>query len=177
MRMVALLRGINVGENRKVPMPKLCALASKAGLTEVKSYINSGNIVFDAETMKAAQVASLLEKVIQKHFGFPVDVVVRTATQWKKYAAGSPFPDAEQFRPNFLQLGLSKTPCCKEIAARLSERATQGEKIKLVGDAIWVDFVAGVGRSKLTPSLFDKEAGSPVTMRNWNTVLKLSEML
>ena len=65
----------------------------------------------------------------------------------------------------------------RAISSGLRDRATQGEKIELVGDAIWVDFVAGVGKTKLTPSLLDKAAGSPVTMRNWNTVLKLAEML
>jgi uncharacterized protein (DUF1697 family) len=101
MRMVALLRGINVGGNRKVPMPELCALAAIAGLADVKHYINSGNIVFEAGKLKPDHVAAELEKAIEKRFGFLVDVIVRTATQWKKYAAGSPFPEAERSRPNF----------------------------------------------------------------------------
>jgi uncharacterized protein (DUF1697 family) len=175
--MVALLRGINVGGNRKVPMSELCALATKAGLKDVIHYINSGNIVFEAGKLKADQVEGLLEKAIEKHFGFHVDVIVRTATQWKKYAAGSPFPAAAKERPNFLHLGLSKERCNKDIAKQLADYAKLGEKIKLVGDAIWVDFVGGAGKSKLTPPLFEKTAGSPVTMRNWNTVLKLQAML
>lgn len=177
MKMVALLRGINVGGNRKILMPELCALATKVGLTEVRHYINSGNIVFDAGKLKPDQVVSLLEQAIEKHFGFQVDVIVRIATQWKKYAAGSPFPDAAKERPNLLMLGLCKDRCNTNIAAQLSERASQGERIEPVGDAIWVDFVAGIGKSKLTPAFFDKAAGSPVTMRNWNTVQKLEEML
>src|SRR5262245_50992702 len=115
MKMVALLRGVNVGGNRKVPMTELCALATKSGLTEVKHYINSGNLVFEAGKMKADQVATLLEKAIEKHFGFYVDVIVRTAAQWKKYTAGSPFPVAERSRPKFLHLGLSRLPCQKDL--------------------------------------------------------------
>lgn len=88
MKMAALLRGINVGGNRKVPMAELCAIATKAGLSEVRHYINSGNLVFDAGTRKSAQVEALLERAIEKRFGFHVDVIIRTATQWKKYAAG-----------------------------------------------------------------------------------------
>ena len=177
MKMVALLRGINVGGNRKVPMPDLCTAATKAGLTEVQSYINSGNIVFGAGKMKADQVCSLIEKLIKARFGFEVDVIVRTASQWKKYSAGSPFPGAARSRPNLLLLGLSKLPCGSDTGTKLSERALFGEKIKVVGDAIWVDFATSVGKSKLTPVWFDKTAGSSVTMRNWNTVLKLDEML
>ncbi len=175
--MVALLRGINVGGNKKIPMSELCNLAIKAGLLEVRSYINSGNLIFEAGNLKANFVVTLLEKAIEKHFEFQVDVIVRTKTQWKKYTAGSPFSAAERSRPNLLQLGLSKLPSNKDLPEKLLERASQGEKIELVGDAIWVDFAGGIGKSKLTPTLFDKAAGSPVTMRNWNTVLKLGEML
>jgi uncharacterized protein (DUF1697 family) len=177
MKMVALLRGINVGGNRKVPMPELCAAAIEAGLTEVKSYIQSGNLVFHAGKLNVNQATLLLEKAIEDRFGFPVDVMVRTAVQWKKYASGSPFPGAARARPNLLHLGLSKFPCNKNIAEALKEVAVSGEKIKLVGDAIWIDFAAGVGKSKLTPAALDKAAGSAVTMRNWNTVSKINEML
>lgn len=175
--MVALLKGINVGGNRKVPMPVLCSLATAAGLTKVKAYINSGNLVFEAGKLKPDQVVALLEKSIEKKFGFHVDVVVRTAVQWKKYAAGSPFPGAAKDRPNMLHLGLCKETCNKDTAALLTERAVHGEKVKIVGDAIWVDFATSVGKSKLTPVYFEKAAGSPVTLRNWNTIVKLDQML
>jgi len=175
--MIALLRGINVGGNRKISMSKLCQIAQTVGLNDVQSYIQSGNLVFEAGKMKAIDATVLLEKAIEKNFGFHVDVIVRTATQWRKYSAGSPFPTAENERPNLVLLGLCKERCSKDIAAQLSDRATQGEKIKVVGNAIWVDFGKSVGTSKLTPAVFDRAAGSTVTMRNWNTVLKLEQML
>lgn len=175
--MVALLRGVNVGGNRKVPMADLCAAAAHAGLSEVRSYIQSGNLVFDAGELAPEQVAGLLEDCIKKRFGFPVDLVVRTSAQWAVYAKGSPFPGAAKDRPALLQLGLSKLPLHQDAAERVRERAVFGEKIKVVGDALWIDFALSVGKSKITPAVLDKAAGSPVTMRNWNTVLKLNEML
>lgn len=177
MKMVALLKGINVGGNKRVPMPKLIALAEASGLTEVQSYINSGNLLFEASKMKPEQVEKGLEKAIEKEFGFKVDIIVRTASQWKKIYGGSPFPIAESTRPKMLHLGLAKDAIKGNITATLIERAVNGEKIKVVGDAIWVDFGKSVGNSKLTPAVFDKAAGSTVTMRNWNTVVKLNEML
>lgn len=177
MKMVALLRGINVGGNRKVPMVQLCEVAKKAGFTDVATYIQSGNLVFEAGKLKADQVADRLEEAIEKNFGFSVDLIVRTATQWKKYSAGSPFASAARVRPNLVHLGLSKLPFPANTATQLVERALHGEKIKVVGDAIWVDFAKSVGQSKLTPAWFDKVTGSTVTMRNWNTVLKLEELL
>ena len=177
MKMVALLKGINVGGNRKVPMPKLIALVESAGLTAVKSYINSGNIVFEAAKLKPEQVCTKIEKRIEQGFGFKVEVVVRTASQWEKYSSGSPFPSAESNRPTMLHLGLSKNTLKGVLIEALTEKAINGEKIKIVGDALWVDFAKSVGNSKLTPAVFDKAAGSTVTMRNWNTVLKLNELL
>jgi uncharacterized protein (DUF1697 family) len=176
-KMVALLRGINVGGNRKVPMKELHAVAIKAGLKQVATYINSGNLVFDAGKTSPEDVTARLEKAIQKHFGFAVDVIVRTEKQWKLYASKRPFPDAAELRPNLLMIGLSKLPLPKNVGGLLSERVSENERVKIVGNAIWVDFADGAGRSKLTPALFDKAVGSPVTLRNWRTVMKLAEML
>jgi uncharacterized protein (DUF1697 family) len=177
MRMVALLRGINVGGKRKVPMPELRALAEKAGYSEIETYVNSGNLIFNSRNDKADKVADRLEKLIEDHFGFFIDVVVRTAEQWEKYASSSPFPDAAKERPHLVLLGLSRRPFDRTVAAKLSERAGKSERIRILEDAIWVDFGGGVARSKLTPALFDKAAGSTVTMRNWRTVLKIHELL
>jgi len=176
VKMVALLRGVNVGGNRKVPMPALCAAATRAGLERVASYINSGNLVFEAGKRAGSAVERLLEDAIEEQFGFRVEVIVRTAAQWNSYSRPG-FPDAANERPALLQFGLSKLPCKSELAAALGARAMHGERIRVIGDAIWVDFPAGVGKSKLTPAVFDKAAGSTVTLRNWNTVLKLHQML
>ena len=175
--MVALLRGVNVGGKRKVPMTELCASLTKAGLTEVESYINSGNLIFEAGRLKPQAVVALVEQTIQTRFGSAVETIVRTAAQWKKYSAGSPFPGAARTRAKMLHLGLAQDACASDAALRLADRAVYGEKIKIVGDAIWVDFAESVAKSKLTPAWFDKIIGSTVTFRNWNTVLKLEELL
>jgi uncharacterized protein (DUF1697 family) len=174
--MIALLRGINVGGHRRVPMAELRDLALAAGLSDVGSYIQSGNLTF-AAALDAAAAEAALEKAIEARFGFAVDVIVRTAAQWARYAAGSPFPDAASARPNLLHLGLSKRPPKPDAAEKLKARAAAGERIELLGDAIWLDFGAGVARSKLSPAAIDKAAGSPVTARNWKTVLKLAELV
>ena len=175
--MMALLRGINVGGRRKVSMPELCLLASKVGLKNVRTYIQSGNLVFDAGQLTVAQIMSLIEKSISDRFGFSVDVIVRPAHRWRQYAHGSPFPDAERNRPSSLMLGLSKTLVAPNAADHLQERAKNGERIKVVDDALWIDFPHGVARSKLSPAVLDRAVGSSVTLRNWKTVKTLSEML
>lgn len=74
-------------------------------------------------------------------------------------------------------LGLAKERIASGATGLLKERVTNRERIKIVGDALWIDFGKSVGRSKLTPALLDRAAGSPVTLRNWKTVLKLDQML
>lgn len=177
MKMIALLRGINVGGKRKISMPELRSVISKIGYTQVETYINSGNLIFHTKDLDSSDVAALLESAILKHFGFPVDVIVRTASEWGNYASRNPFADAAAARPNFLHLGLSKLPCNPNAASLLSERVNEFERITIVNDAIWVDFGIGPGKSKLTPAIFEKAVGSPVTLRNWRTVQKINEIL
>lgn len=172
---IALLRGINVGGHKKVPMTELRDIASRLGWDGVQSYIQSGNLVFSAGvTQSVAELA--LERSILKCFGFAVDVVVRTSDAWQVYAAGSPFVEAQEERPHLLHLGLSKRPPQPDAIETLRRYAAAGEKIEIVDDVIWIDFASGVARSKLTPGVLDRAVGSTVTARNWRTVRKLAEM-
>ncbi len=171
---IILLRGINVGGNRKLPMAELRDACRKAGIDDIETYIASGNLVFSAKS--AAVAETVIEDIIAKHFGFPVEAIARSAKQWAVYAKGSPFADADE-RGNIVHLGLTKKAPADGLVARLEERAAHGETIVLKGDAIWIDFKDGVRDTKLSPAFLDKVAGSTVTMRNWRTVRKLGEMV
>lgn len=175
-RYVALIRGINVGATRKLPMAELRVACGKDGFEGVATYIQSGNIVLTSDASPDA-VANRLKRLIADHFKLDVPVIVRTATQWQRYAAGSAFPDAEAERPKLLHLCLSVDPLKDGVAEALAARATAKERIAVKDDTLWVDFGESVGNSKLTPTLLDKAAGSPVTARNWNTVLAINAML
>lgn len=175
MRYVALLRAVNVG-GCKLPMAELREVCAGLGWEKVQTYIQSGNVVFEASG-KPESLESALEKAVAARFGFEPPVIVRNAKQWADYAKGSPFPEAERDEPNRLMLGLSKAPPESEAPKLLEAKATAGERVKLEGDALWIHYPGGAGTTKLTPALFDKAAGSPVTQRNWRTVLKLQEML
>ena len=174
-RLIVLLRGINVGGHRKVPMEALRELCRELGFSRVESYIQSGNLVLSAPEGPEAVVARL-EPALEERFGFAIDLVARTAEQWARYAAGSPFPEAAEQQPNLLHLALSRQPMKPGALEALRERAVAGELVESAGDGLWVHFPSGVARSKLSPAVFDKAAGSPVTARNWRTVLKLHEM-
>lgn len=174
-RMVALLRAVNVG-GRKLPMAELRALCTELGWQDVDSYIQSGNVVFTVEG-KPEAIEKKLEDAIAARFGFDVPVIVRTAAQWAHYPPGNPFPQAARDEPNRLMLLLSKRPPEKSAGDAIQARATAGEAVRRVGDALWIHFPAGSGTSKLTPSLIDRAIGSPATSRNHRTVIKLKELL
>ncbi len=174
---VALMRGINVGSTRKVPMAELRALCAKAGLKRPETYIQSGNLVVDAKG-DADEVRRLLEKAVAARFGFAVDIVVRRAADWERYVAANPFAGDAGALAKMVHLYLSRDAVMPGAAKLLSEKAQAWERISLAGGALWIDYGAGgVGKSKLSPLLIDKACGSPSTGRNWNSVLKIHELI
>lgn len=172
---IALLRGINVGGRNKVPMAELRALCAELGWGDVRSYIQSGNLVFRAGGPPAS-LETELEQGIEERFGLSIPVLVRAAADWPAYVRGNPFPEASRSTPNHVLLALSKAPPSPDAAERLLERALDGERVARVADALWIHYAGGAGRSKLSPALLDRFVGSPVSARNWRTVLELQEL-
>jgi uncharacterized protein (DUF1697 family) len=173
-RLIALLRAVNVG-GRKLPMAGLRALCGELGWEDVETYIQSGNLVFTAAGRPEALEAKL-ESAIRERFGFHSDVMIRSAGQWAALLEANPFAEASKAEPNRVLAGLAKGKLAPGAAEAVAARASAGERVELAGGALWFHYPAGVGTSKLTPSLIDRAAGSPVTARNWRTMVRLGEM-
>lgn len=172
---VALLRGINVGGKNKVPMAELRSALAGGECSDVRTYIQSGNLVLGSR-LAADALAAHLAQAIEQHFGIAVPVVVKTASEWARYHEGIPFPMEAVEDGSRVLLVLSERAPAATAAAELAESATLGERIEQQGDAIWIHYAGGVGRSKLTPALLDRRIGSPATARNWKTVEQLQRM-
>lgn len=172
---IALLRGINVGGRNKVPMAALRDLCAGLGWREVATFIQSGNVVFEAEDGDAALEAAL-ENALAKSFEVETAVIVRSAAEWAKTIASNPFPNESEREPNRVLVGFSKRSAAKGAAEALEGKAAAGERVEQAGGALWFHYPDGVGRSKLTPAMIDRAAGSPVTARNWRTMLALADM-
>ncbi len=175
MRWIGLLRGVNVGGRSRVPMAELRALCEGLGWSDVETYIQSGNLVFMADG-KADALEARLETALAAEMRVETSALVRSAAAWKRLIAANPFAEASAKAPNRVLLGLSKKPLLPTAAQALQAKAADGERVEAAGGALWFHYPDGVGRSKLSPSLIDRLAGSPVTARNWRTVLKLGEM-
>lgn len=178
-RFVAFLRGVNVGAagrgRKSVPMADLRAQAEALGWSAVRTYIQSGNLVFDSRA-KASALESVLESAISEHFGFDVPVIVRRASDLQRARAGCPFEPEALERPNLVHIGFAKSKWSPDLVASLEPYARHGERVALVGSALWTDFPNGVARSKITPAVFDRSAGSPVTLRNIKTLDAVLEL-
>jgi uncharacterized protein (DUF1697 family) len=172
---IALLRGINVGGHRIIPMADLRSLCVENGWGSVQSYVQSGNLVFSAAA-PAADLETELEQLLEQRFGFSVPVIVRAAADWTSYVQSNPFPEASEQEPHRVMLALAKDTPNPDAVAGLRERASECERVALIDDGLWIHFGTGVGKTKLTPVLLDRLVGSPVTARNWRTVLKLGEL-
>lgn len=174
-RFVALLRGINVGGRNTIPMRDLRTLCLDLGWADVRTYIQSGNVIFHAEAAASA-LEDQLERAIKRIFGFAVPVLVRPNGAWPVYLEGNPFPQECEAEPNLVLLALSKRPPNPAAVAELSQRAENGEQVAQIGEALWIHYPSGAGRSKLSPGLLDRLVGSSVATRNWRTVLKIHEL-
>lgn len=170
-----MLRAVNVG-GRKLPMAGLRTLAAGIGWEDVQTYIQSGNVVFSASG-SAAALEKQLEAAIGERFDMEVPVIVRTAAQWKGFTPPRAFSKAAEDEPNRLMLVLSKRAPASGAEPAIEARAADGERVVRAGDALWIHYPGGAGRSKLTPALIDRAIGSHATARNLRTVLAIGERL
>lgn len=173
---VALLRGINVGGNKKVSMPLLKMMFKSLGFARVRTYINSGNVVFEsndsAETVESLTVR--IEREIEKSFGFPVDVVVRNADDLDRILAANPFAAVGEPADLHLHVGFMRGVPSQTGLDKLAAYVNDQDEFRVIGEEIYVIFRGGMRDSKLGNNL--PKIGVPVTLRNWNTTGKLAEL-
>ena len=172
---VAFLRGINVGGKNKLAMSELVTFFEDAGCTDVKSYIQSGNVVFRASSSLAKSIPDLVVRAIGKRIGRDIPVVVRTAGELQKVVAGNPFlPSSDELKN--LHVGfLADRPSASRIRGLDPDRSPPDE-FAVHGRELYLHCPNGVARSKLTNSYFDSKLATISTMRNWNTVLKVLDL-
>lgn len=174
---IAILRGINVGGNRKIKMADLKELFTGLGFTEISTYIQSGNVLFSsAKAEDTMALGDKLEQAIAKTFGFDVPVIVRTVEELQQAVAANPFyasPDADIER---LHLTFLKTTPEADKLDAINEINHSPDKFAIIGNHAFVYCSGRYSESKLTNAFFEKKLKVPATTRNWKTVLKLMDL-
>lgn len=174
MRHLALLRGINVGGKAILPMKELAAIFAAAGASAVKTFIQSGNVVFDAAD--AAAVGALVTAEIARVYRYPGRIVLRGADELSKAYAGNPFAKAGAPVETLHVYFLADWPDAKVVQGLDAERSP-GDSFAVKGREIFLHLPNGMARTKLTNAWFDAKLKTVSTARNWKTVGKLVEML
>lgn len=169
---VALLRGINVGGKNKLPMKELAALMAATECAEVQTYIQSGNVVFQASASVARRLPEVLAERIAQRFGLRVPVVIRSAKELAAVARGNPFLKRGEDEDALHVYFLADKPSARAVAA-LDPRRSPGDQFEVVGREIYLFCPNGVGNTKLSNAYFDSALETVSTGRNWRTVLKL----
>lgn len=169
---IALLRGINVGGHRKVPMADLRILLAKSGLEDVKTYIQSGNVVFKStSSSKALEVQ--IKKEVLNHFGFDISVLVRTKEALTKIFDKCPF-NKEIIPKSYFAL-LSEMPSTEHVDEAI-KKTYENEEYYIIEDCIYFYCEAGYGKAKFNLNYFEKKLKVNATARNYKTMLKLMAM-
>ncbi|SNY24492.1 DUF1697 domain-containing protein [Paractinoplanes atraurantiacus] len=171
---VALLRGINVAGNTRVSMDGLRKVFADLGHEDVKTYLQTGNIVFTAGG-KAAQIAAELEKKVAADLGVSPTVLLRTVAEMSAVLDANPYLDDESDHTKLHVTFLAEKPDAKHRDA-LTRPDGETAEFQLRGREVFLHCPNGYGRTKLNNSFIEKKLGVRATTRNWKTVAKLCEL-
>jgi uncharacterized protein (DUF1697 family) len=173
---VALLRGINVGGKNLLPMTDLARLFEAAGCARVRTYIQSGNVLFTASRARAEKLPGLIASGIGDRFGYQVPVLLRTAEDLGQTIRQNPFLEAGAPEENWLHvMFLASHPDAGRVAA-LDPLRSPPDAYAVRGREIYLHCPNGMAKTKLTNAYFDSRLATISTVRNWRTVLKLFEL-
>jgi len=171
---IALLRAVNVG-GRSMAMAELRAMVTGLGFSDVRTLLQSGNLVFRGDGEDEA-VEARLEAESEKRFGFHADFLVRDLDEWDAVIASNPFTDEARNDPARLMVVTLKAPTGAEGLAALRAAIKGREYADAKGRAVYIVYPDGQGESKLIITVIERALGVRGTARNWNTVLKLAAL-
>lgn len=170
---VALLHSIVLGPGKRLVMADLKAMAAELGFGDPRTWVATGNLIFEADDEPLAAIESRLEAAFRVHFGKHVDIILRTAPGWRRLAAQNPFPQG-----NGADIGIRvmRKPLGPDALAMLGRIATPDIALALADGDLWIDFSGKPSETKLLSHLTTKKLGIG-TLRNANTVNALAAML
>lgn len=172
---LSILRGINVGGNRKVPMAQLRALYETLGFKNVITYIQSGNVVFEWDGTK--DPAQSIEAAISKEFGFEVPVIARSKSDLEAIFAGNPFLREADTAIEKLHVTFLDALPDKVLTAKIEVPGSAPDQFIISGKEIYLHVPGSYGETKLSNAFFETKLKVRATTRNWKTVTRLREMM
>lgn len=173
---VVLLRGVNVGGNRPVPMADLRAWLHALRFDNPRTLLQSGNVVLGSPQLTGAALETRLEKEAKRSLGLDTQFLARTRAEWDQILADNPFPKEAKADPSHLLVLVMKSPPPAAAGKALQAAIPGREKAELRGREAYLFFPDGIGTSRFTGAVIAKALGQPGTARNWNTAVKLAAL-
>lgn len=170
---VGLLHSIVLSPGRRVVMSDLRDMAVSIGFRSPRTLVSTGNIVFEADDAPIGDMEQRLEAAFRSRFGKHVDIIVRKGANWLALARSNPFPDGEGSQ---VIVRVMREPLQSAVLADLRKYADEKQRLALTAGNLWIDFAGKPSEWKLLSALTTKRMGVG-TLRNWNTVRGLAEML
>jgi len=177
MKYISILRGINVSGQKKIKMLELKLLYESLGFQNVVTYIQSGNVIFDAKEKNKTDLKTNIEDAIDKKYKFHVPVEIRTKREFENIIKNSPFGsvDLVEEGTKVLVTFLCAKPN-KNKVSNILKYVVSPEKLVVKGKEVYLYCPNGYGKSKLSNTFLEKKLGVEATTRNWKSVLKLFEL-
>lgn len=173
---IAMLRGINIGPHKRMKMEKLRGSCEGLGFAGVKTYIQSGNVIFSAGKLSPAALSTKLGDCIVKEFGFSAEVISRSREEMKEIIDDNPFMKERGIDTSKLHVAFLPESASAAALKKLRELTLAPDRTHSSGKEIYFYFPNGVSGSSLWKHPLDKVLSLPVTMRNWRTVTTLYQM-
>jgi uncharacterized protein (DUF1697 family) len=173
---LALLRGVNVGGKNKLPMKDLITMFGEAGCRDVQTYIQSGNVIFTADSVGIELLPGTISARIAERFSYRVPLVLRSAAQLAEVVRHNPFIPAGAAEDTLHVMFLAARPSALRIDSLDPDRSPP-DQFSVCGQEIYLRLPNGVAQSKLSTGYFDAKLGTTSTARNWRTVTKLLELM
>lgn len=176
MKYVALLRGINVGRNKRIKMVDLVDTFESLGFRNVRTYLQSGNVIFESDSTDATKIAKCIERKINQTFSFSVKVIIRREQELENLIKSNPFVREGDVELDKLHvIFLSDVPELK-ATLNLDIDKAENEKFEIREGEVYLYCPNGYAGTKLKNALFEKELNTAATTRNWKTTNKLLEL-
>ena len=167
---IVLLRGINVGGHKKILMAELRKLLSNSGLKNVRTYIQTGNIVLESSEDSNQNIEAIIHKEISKHYGFEVPILVRTRQHLQKVFDDCPFSEEKKLNSYFMLLYSIPEKSLMESVSHLSY---PNEEFVITSECIYFYCSIGYGNVKFNGNFFERKLKTAATSRNYKTMVKL----
>jgi uncharacterized protein (DUF1697 family) len=173
---ICMLRGVNLAGKRKIKMEALRALYESLGLRDVKTLLQSGNVVFRTERRDLVALSKKIENGIEQKFGFHSDVILRTSSELRDAIAKNPFAKRAGIDASRLLVSFLASEPDAEARGNVMRIKAEPEELRIDGREVYIYFPNGMARPKLSMALVERALKTSWTGRNWNTVRKLLEM-